>query len=227
MPCTAKKGEILKDHNTHQGTKDIDAVLTVRELGQLLKRQGINFNKLDDSHFDDPLGTSTGAGTIFGATGGVMEAALRTAADTLTGKSIKEIDYKQVRGIRGIKEASVNIDGVTLNVVAASGLANAKKVIESIQNGNKKNYHFVEIMACPGGCVNGGGMPLHDPNEISFEKRAELRARSIYKEDSNKMIRKSHENPMIIQLYKEYFERPGSHKAHEALHTHYEKRKFI
>jgi NADP-reducing hydrogenase subunit HndD len=226
MPCTAKKHEILRKKDTHENTPDVDATITVRELGLLLKRQGINFNKLPNSKFDDPMGESTGAAVIFGVTGGVMEAALRTAADTLSGQSLKNIDYKKVRGTKGIKEATVDINGLKVNVCAASGLANARKVLEDVKSG-KKQYHFIEIMACPGGCVNGGGMPIHNPNEVSFEERAKIRAKSIYKEDERKTIRKSHENPQIIQLYKEYFEKPGSHKAHEVLHTDYDKRKFI
>jgi NADP-reducing hydrogenase subunit HndD len=226
MPCTAKKHEILRKKDVHENTPDVDAVLTVRELGLLLKRQGINFAKLGNSKFDDPLGQSTGAGVIFGATGGVMEAALRTAADTLTGKSLTNVDYKKVRGIKGIKEATVDINGLKINVCAASGLANARKVLEDVKTG-KKEYHFIEIMACPGGCVNGGGMPIHNPNDVPFEERAKLRAKAIYKEDERKTIRKSHENPQIIQLYKEYFEKPGSHKAHKVLHTSYDKRRFI
>ncbi|MDR0739973.1 MAG: [FeFe] hydrogenase, group A [Mycoplasmataceae bacterium] len=226
MPCTAKKHEILRKKDMHDNTPDIDAVLTVRELGLLLKRQGINFTKLSNGTFDDPLGESTGAGVIFGVTGGVMEAALRTAADTLTGKSLDSVDYKKVRGTKGIKEATVDINGMKINVCAASGLANARRVLEDVKSG-KKQYHFIEIMACPGGCVNGGGMPIHNPNEISFEERAKARAKSIYKEDERKTIRKSHENTQIIQLYKEYFGKPGSHKAHEVLHTTHDKRRFI
>jgi NADP-reducing hydrogenase subunit HndD len=228
MPCTAKKHEMIKgkDALRQQNIKDVDAVLTVRELAILLKRQGVQFNKLTPSGFDSPLGEFTGAGVIFGATGGVMEAALRTAADTLSGKSLEKIDYKKVRGTKGIKEATVEINGLKINVCAASGLRNARKVLEEVKRG-KKNYHFIEIMACPGGCVNGGGMPLIDPNVVSFEERAKKRALSLYREDKSEKIRKSHENPAIIALYKEYFGKPGSHKAHEVLHTNYDPRKFI
>jgi NADP-reducing hydrogenase subunit HndD len=227
MPCTAKKGEILRPAiNTHENVNDIDAVLTVREYAKLLKRYGVKFNELPDADFDSPLGESTGAGLIFGATGGVMEAALRTAADTLTGKNLTNIEYKKVRGIKGIKEATVKIGDHTINVCAASGLKNARMVLEQVK-AKKKNYHFIEIMACPGGCVNGGGMPLQPLNEISFAQRAKLRAQAIYRGDRAKTIRKSHQNPMIIQLYKEYFGKPGSQKAHHALHTTYQSRKFI
>jgi iron only hydrogenase large subunit-like protein len=228
MPCIAKKHEILKgkDALIDKQIKDIDAVLSVRELGDLLKRQGIQFNKLKPSSFDAPLGTFSGAGVIFGATGGVMEAALRTAADTLSEKSLTHIDYKKVRGLKGIKEATVKINDLTINVCAASGLRNARKVLEDIKSG-RKHYHFVEIMACPGGCVNGGGMPLQDINEISFEERAKKRAKALYREDKNHNIRKSHDNPAIIHLYKEYFGKPGSHKAHEVLHNTFDQRKFI
>jgi NADP-reducing hydrogenase subunit HndD len=224
MPCTAKKHEILK-HKTN-GIQDCDATITVRELGKLLKRQGINFSKLQPSKADDVFGAFSGAGLIFGATGGVMEAAIRTAVDTLTGESVETIDYKKVRGIKGIKEATVKVGDLKINVCAVSGLANARKVLESVQSGEKK-YHFIEVMACPGGCVNGGGMPLHDPNVVPFEERAQLRGRALYLQDAKLPIRKSHENPSIIKIYKEFFKHPGSHKAHEVLHTHYEKRNFI
>jgi NADP-reducing hydrogenase subunit HndD len=198
MPCTAKKMEILKKQNTHENIRDIDCTITVRELGQLLKRQGIQFKDLKDSQFDNPLGESTGAAIIFGVTGGVMEAALRTAADTLTGKSLESVDYKKVRGTKGIKEATIDIAGQKINVVAASGLANARKLMEEVKNGNKNNYHFIEIMACPGGCVNGGGMPIHNPNDISFETRAKLRAKAIYK---NGGITLSGGEPLIHQQF--------------------------
>jgi NADP-reducing hydrogenase subunit HndD len=228
MPCTAKKHEMIKQKDAliKNHIKDVDAVLTVRELAVLLKRRGVQFNNLKSSDFDTPLGEFSGAGVIFGATGGVMEAALRTAADTLSGKDLKTIDYKKVRGIKGIKEATVVVNGLKINVCAASGLRNARKVLEDVKSG-KKQYHFIEIMACPGGCVNGGGMPLIDPNVVSFEQRAQLRAKALYREDRTEKIRKSHENPAIIALYKSYFGKPGSHKAHEVLHTTHDQRKFI
>jgi NADP-reducing hydrogenase subunit HndD len=228
MPCTAKKHEMLKEKDALKAKhiKDIDAVLTVREFATLLKRQGVQFDKLKPSGFDTPMGEFSGAGVIFGATGGVMEAALRTAADTLSGKSLDKIDYKKVRGIKGIKEATVDVNGLKINVCAVSGLRNARKVLEDVKTGKKK-YHFIEIMACPGGCVNGGGMPLIDPNVVSFEERAKKRGLALYREDKSEKIRKSHENPAIIALYKEYFGKPGSHKAHEMLHATYEPRKFI
>lgn len=227
MPCTAKKDERLHRDDVMRDGHDVDVVLTVRELGRLLKRQGIDFNNLQESEFDNPMGEFSGAGAIFGATGGVMEAALRTAADWMTGTKVGAIDYKKVRGIKGIKSASIDINKTTINVAVASGLSNARKLMEEIKNGNKNNYHFIEIMACPSGCLNGGGMPLHNPNVISFEERAKLRSKGIYKQDQYAHIRKSHENPSIIQLYKEYFDKPGSHKAHELLHSHIHERKFI
>lgn len=227
MPCLAKKDEIYHRKNTHPDARDVDAVLSVRELAHLLKRQGIKFNELKESGTDNPLGEFTGAGAIFGATGGVMEAALRTAADELSGQSLKEIEYTKVRGIKGIKKASVTIKDKTINVAVVSGLGNARMILEEIKAGNKNNYHFIEIMGCPGGCLNGGGMPIIDPNTISFQERTIARAKGIYKQDRNLPLRKSHENPYIIQLYKEYFEKPGSHKAHEILHSSIPKREFI
>ncbi|MDE6477044.1 MAG: iron hydrogenase small subunit [Mycoplasmoidaceae bacterium] len=225
MPCIAKKGEILRGKNVVEGVKDVDASITVREYAKLLKSKGIDLPKLKESEFDKVMGDSSGAGVIFGATGGVMEAALRTVADTLEGKSMDKIDYNAVRGTQGIKEATINVAGKTVNVCVASGLKNAQTVLESIKTGAKK-YDFVEIMACPGGCVNGGGMPIHDPNEISFEERAKLRAKSLYTDDERKTIRKSHLNPDIIALYKDYYEKPNSHLAHENLHTVFKKREI-
>ncbi len=225
MPCIAKKGEILRGKNAVEGVKDVDASITVREYAKLLKSKGIDLPKLKESEFDKVMGDSSGAAVIFGATGGVMEAALRTVADTFEGKSMDKIDYNAVRGTQGIKEATINVAGKTVNVCVASGLKNAQTVLESIKTGAKK-YDFVEIMACPGGCVNGGGMPIHDPNEISFEERAKLRAKSLYTDDERKTIRKSHLNPDIIALYKDYYEKPNSHLAHENLHTVFKKREI-
>ena len=226
MPCTAKKSERLFESKSNGDLYDTDAVLTVRELARMLKQKGIDLKKLPKGSFDNPLGESTGAAVIFGTTGGVMEAALRTVADILTGQDLKEIEYKKVRGTKDIKEATLTIAGKTVNVCVVSGLANAKKVLDDVRAG-KKNYHFIEIMCCPGGCVNGGGMPYVDYNEISREEVCKLRAKALYKNDANKPLRKSHQNPSIIKIYKEFFEKPNSHKAHEILHRSYKQRKFI
>ena len=228
MPCTAKKSEINKDKDAlrHLGIKDTDATITVRELARMIKKQGIDFNNLPEGTFDSPLGDSTGAAVIFGTTGGVMEAALRTAADVLENRSIENVDYTAVRGTKGIKEASLTLAGKTINVAVASGLNNARKILDDIKAG-KKDYHFIEIMACPGGCVNGGGQPYVDYDKYSWQEVANKRASSIYSDDKNSKIRKSHENPAIIKIYNEYLQKPGSHKAHELLHTTYDKRNFI
>lgn len=223
MPCTAKKFEKGRPDQSAAGVPDIDAVLTTRELARLIKRSGIMFNTLKDSKFDDPLGISTGAGLIFGVTGGVMEAALRTAKETLENKTAEVVEFKEVRGVAGIKEASYVINGMTVNVAVASGLSNAKKLLDAVKRG-EKNYHFIEIMTCPGGCVNGGGQPIQPASVINnIDIRAE-RAKAIYKGDKSMELRKSHENPAIKQVYKEYFGEPNSHRAHEVLHTTYAKR---
>ncbi len=226
MPCTAKKTEINYDSNALQGLRDTDAVLTVRELARMIKQKGIDFRKLPDSKFDNPLGESTGAGVIFGATGGVMEAALRTVAEVLEKKQLTNIDFRAVRGVRGIKEATIDVAGIKVNVCVTSGLANAKKVLDAVKAG-KKHYHFIEIMCCPGGCVNGGGMPFVDYNEIDRETVSKLRAKALYKNDAKKQLRQSHKNPSIVKIYQEFFEKPNSHKAHDILHRTYKPRKFI
>ena len=224
MPCTPKKFEAARDElKNSSGYADVDAVLTTRELAQMIKEAGIEFNDLEDSDFDDPMGNATGAAVIFGATGGVMEAALRTVADILTGESLENIDYEQVRGVEGIKTATVNVAGKELKVAVASGLANARKLLDSIKNG-EANYDFIEIMACPGGCVNGGGQVIQPSSVRSWVDLRELRAKATYEEDKALPIRKSHENPFIKKLYDEFYGEPGSHKAHEDLHTHYHKR---
>ena len=220
MPCIAKKYEITRDNMDGSGYPDVDAVLTTRELARMIKQAHIDFTKLEDEEFDDPMGEATGAAVIFGTTGGVMEAALRTVADKLSGEELKEIDYKETRGENGIKRATLNIAGKEVKIVVASGLGNAKKIMEEIQSG-KADYQFVEIMACPGGCVMGGGQPIHTSKE-----RAEIdirfkRANALYTIDEKSTIRKSHENPVIKQIYKEFLKEPGSHKAHELLHTTY------
>ena len=218
MPCLAKK-----DEYTWDGAKDVDAVLTTREVERLFKAFFIKTDELEEDEFDNPLGESTGAGVIFGATGGVMEAALRTAVETLTGEELKNVEFQEVRGTEGIKEATYNVAGMDINVAVASGLGNARKLLDKVKSG-EANYHFIEIMGCPGGCVNGGGQPQVRGSVRNFTDVRAIRAKALYDNDAAKPIRKSHENPAIQQLYKEYFGEPGSHKAHEVLHTTYVKR---
>ncbi len=220
MPCTAKKFEVGRPEMQAAGVPDVDYALTTRELVKMIKRAGIVWDVLPDEEFDSPLGEGTGAAVIFGATGGVMEAALRTAVDVLSGSENAEIEYKEVRGMDGIKEASYTVGGLTLNVAIASGLQNAKKVLESVKNG-EKNYHFIEIMCCPGGCINGGGQPIQ-PNWIreTIDVKG-LRAGVLYQEDLDLPERKSHHNSAVGVVYSEYFEKPNSHIAHEVLHTTY------
>ena len=224
MPCTAKKFEVGRDHQDAAGVADVDIALTTRELARMIERAGIMFTQLPDEDFDNPLGESTGAGVIFGATGGVMEAALRTAVEKLTGEELKALDFTEVRGTAGIKEATYNVAGMDVNVAVASGLANARALLEDVKAG-RKNYHFIEIMACPGGCVNGGGQPTQPASVRNFVDLRAERAKAIYEEDKNLPVRKSHENPMIKKIYDEYFGEPGSHKAHHVLHTQYVDRK--
>ena len=226
MPCTAKKSEIQYGCDALKGMRDTDAVLTVRSLAKMIRILGINFTKLRDGKFDDPIGESTGAGVIFGASGGVMEAALRTVADVVTGQDLKEIEYKKVRGSKAIKEATINLKGQEIKVCAVSGLANARQVLEDVKSG-KKQYHFIEVMCCPGGCVNGGGMPYVDYDQISRSDVIKLRSKALYKNDEHKQYRKSHQNPSVIKIYKEFLEKPNSHKAHELLHRSYKKREYI
>ena len=223
MPCTAKKFEISREELETNDVPDVDCSITTREFARMVKFHGIDFASLPDEQFDDPLGESTGAGVIFGATGGVMEAALRTAVETITGKSMDNVDYQDVRGMEGVKEATYKVGDLEVNVAVVSGLANAHQVLKDIKEG-KRNYHFVEFMCCPGGCINGGGQP-HVKSQIrNFNDVKMLRAKALYSNDEAKTIRKSHENPSIIKLYDEYLEKPGSHKAHTLLHTHYVKR---
>ncbi len=226
MPCTAKKSEIQYGCDALKGMRDTDAVLTVRSLAKMIRVMGINFPKLKDGKFDDLISESTGAGVIFGASGGVMEAALRTVADVVTGEDLKDIEYKKVRGTKGIKEATLNLKGKEVKVCVASGLFNARQVLESVKSG-KKQYHFIEIMCCPGGCVNGGGMPYVDYDQVEREEVIKLRSKALYKNDAKKEYRKSHKNPSIIKIYKDFLEKPNSHKAHELLHRSYKKREFI
>ena len=218
MPCIAKKYERQRKELSNSGLYDVDCVITTRELARMIKYANIRLDKLEDSEFDNPLGISTGAGAIFGTTGGVMEAALRTAQDILTGKDLKQIDFEQVRGEKGIKRATVNINGIDIKVVAASGLGNAQKIMEEIKSG-ETDYQFVEIMACPGGCIMGGGQPIKSSQtQAEFDVR-KLRADAIYSIDEKSTIRKSHENPALKKVYEEYLEAPGSYRAEKLLHT--------
>lgn len=223
MPCTAKKFEVGREDQSAAGVPDVDISITTRELAKMIDRVGLNFLSLPDEDFDDPLGRSTGAGVLFGATGGVMEAALRTAVETLTGEELKNLDFKEVRGVKGIKEATYHVAGMDINVAVASGLVNAKTLLDKINSG-EANYHFIEIMGCPGGCVNGGGQPQQPASVTNFNDLRALRAKALYDIDANMPLRKSHTNPSIQQLYSEYLGKPGSHKAHELLHTTYVKR---
>ena len=223
MPCIAKKYERTRDNMQGAGYDDVDAVITTRELARMIKQVHIDFNSLEDSSFDDPMGEATGAAAIFGTTGGVMEAALRTVADKLTGEDLNEIDYEEARGEKGIKRATLNIAGKDVKIVVASGLANARKIMDEIQSG-KADYQFVEIMACPGGCVTGGGQPIRTSKERATIDIRAKRANALYTIDEKSTIRKSHENPVIQKIYKEYLGEPGSHKAHTLLHTTYSKK---
>ena len=223
MPCIAKKFEIGREDQNAAGVPDVDISISVRELARLIERVGIEFNLLPDEEFDSPLGISTGAAVIFGATGGVMEAALRTAVETLTGEELANLDFTDVRGIEGVKEASYDVAGMTVKVAVASGLKNAKIVLDKVKSGEAE-YHFIEIMGCPGGCVNGGGQPQQPASVRNFIDLREERAKVLYNNDAAKSVRKSNENEGIKTLYKEYFGEPGSHKAHEVLHTTYVKR---
>jgi NADP-reducing hydrogenase subunit HndD len=224
MPCTAKKFEIKRENQNAAGVDDVDIAITTRELARLINMAHINFNRLPDEDFDPALGVSTGAAAIFGATGGVMEAALRTAAETLEGKSLESVDYTEVRGTAGIKETVYHIGGMDLKVAAVSGLKNANEVLTRVKNG-EASYHFIEIMCCPGGCVNGGGQPVQPASVHNFTDLKAERAKALYGEDKNLPLRKSHESPLIQMIYRDFLETPGSHKAHEILHTTYTPRK--
>lgn len=220
MPCVAKKFEKNRPNQSASGHPDIDAVLTTRELARLFKKQGIMLNKMPEEQFDAPLGIGSGAGLLFGATGGVMEAALRTVADVLTDSDLKQIDYNEVRGTESCKEATYDIAGIKVKVAVVSGLANAGKIMEQIKQG-KSDYQFIEVMSCPGGCVNGGGQPIHDAYTRRTVDIKKLRADAIYNTDKALQLRKSHENPVIKEIYDTYFGTPNSEKAHHALHTSY------
>ncbi len=220
MPCTAKKFESAREELSHNGLQDVDAVITVRELAKMIKVAGINFARLPDEDFDSVLGESTGAGVIFGVTGGVMEAALRTVYEVVTKKELDSVEFSAVRGFDGVKEAEIDLNGKKIRVAVAHGTANAKKLLTAIRNG-EKSYEFIEVMCCPGGCVTGGGQPIVNATDLAYSDPKVLRAKALYSEDSGKAKRKSHENEELKKLYAEYFGEPNSHKAHELLHTHY------
>jgi len=221
MPCVAKKFEIERDdQEAVSGLADVDISISTRELARLIKFAQLNFNNLPDEKFDDNMGVSTGAGVIFGATGGVMEAALRTAADVLTDSDVESIEYTALRGTDGIKEAVYNVAGMDVKVAVVSGLENADKVLKKIEAG-EADYHFIEIMCCPGGCVNGGGQPIQSANFRATHDLKTLRAKALYDQDKAMTLRKSHKNPVVQQCYKEFLGEPGGHKAHDILHTSY------
>ncbi len=242
MPCTAKKFEITRPHQSAagEGIPDVDIVITTRELARMIDKAGLYFLSLPNEEFDSPLGLSTGAGTIFGVTGGVTEAALRTASewlaedaaknnptsavDLMAAKELKKVyEFNEVRGVAGIKEATYVVGGIEVKVAVVSGLANAKELLTDIREG-KRSYHFVEIMACPGGCINGGGQPIHSSTVRSFTSIRQLRASALYDLDAASTFRKSHQNPAILKLYDDFLGKPGGHKSHELLHTSYVKR---
>ncbi len=222
MPCTSKKFEAQRPEHSSSGAQDIDASLTTRELARMIKEAGIQFNELPDEEFDSPFGEATGAGVIFGATGGVMEAAIRTVYELLEGKPLENLEIAPIRGMDGVKEAELTIAGKKVKVAVCHGTKNARALLERVKAGEK--YDFIEVMACPGGCVNGGGQPIVcSEDRIGKDIRVE-RAKALYAEDRSAALRKSHENPVIQKLYETYFEKPCSHKAHELLHTTYTKR---
>lgn len=223
MPCTAKKYEIKREELCTDGNPDVDITITTRELARMIKEARIMFNQLPDEGFDDYYGESTGAAVIFGVTGGVMEAAVRTVADILNDKDIQEIEYQVVRGVDSIKKASVDVTpDLTLNLMVAHGGSNIREVMEMLKAGELADTHFIELMACPGGCVNGGGQPIVSAKDkMDIDIRVE-RAKALYNEDANVLpLRKSHQNPSVIRLYEEYLEKPNSHKSHCILHTKY------
>ena len=224
MPCTAKKFEVGRDDQSAAGVPDVDIALTTRELARMIERAGITFTSLPDEKFDSILGDSTGAAVIFGSSGGVMEAALRTAADWLENKDLEAVDYHEVRGMADVKEATYHVGGMDVNVAVTSGLSNVAKLLDAVRAG-EKNYHFIEVMCCPGGCINGGGQPIQPASVRNFVDVKGLRSKAIYEADKAMPIRKSHQNPSIKVVYDEFFGKPGSHVAHEVLHTSYVERK--
>lgn len=220
MPCTAKKFEIARPEFGRDGYRDVDANLTTRELARMIRQAGLDFVHLPEEEFDDMLGESTGAGVIFGVTGGVMEAALRTVVDVLTGEDMPRLEYGDVRGLEGIKEATVSVNGTDIKVAIVHGTANAAKLLNAIRAG-EKTYHFIEVMGCPGGCVTGGGQPIVDARTRYYVDPRAARAAATYSEDESMAIRKSHKNPAVQKLYAEFLGEPNSHIAHELLHTTY------
>lgn len=226
MPCVAKKAESKREELEVNGLRDVDAVLTTREAAKMMKQAGIDLSILEDEEFDNPMGSASGAAAIFGTTGGVMEAALRTVSELLTGKELDKIDFEEVRGEKGIKEATIKIGDLDVKVAVAHGLGNAIKIMDMIKAG-KCDYHFVEIMACPGGCVTGGGQPIHDAKTKATVDIRALRAKALYEADRGLTVRKSHENPIVKKVYEEFLGTPGSHEAHDLLHTHYHKREYF
>ncbi len=219
MPCTSKKYEASREEHSTSGGRDIDVSLTTRELARMIKQAGIDFASLPDEEFDSPFGEATGAGVIFGTTGGVMEAAIRTVYEILEKKPLENLNVEPVRGLDGVKEATLTIAGKDVKIAVVHGTANARIILDKIKAG--EHYDFVEIMACPGGCINGGGQPIVDSNTRATTDFKALRASALYSEDEKATIRKSHENPVIKQLYDEFFGEPCGHKSHELLHTHY------
>ena len=224
MPCTAKKFETKRDDQNAAGVPDVDIALTTRELARMIESAGIFFKHLPDEEFDTPFGESTGASTIFGATGGVMEAALRTAVEKLTGETLQDVDFTAVRGMDGVKEAEYDVAGKKIKVAIASGTKNAKVLMDQVKAGTSE-YLFIEIMGCPGGCINGGGQPIQHAVVRNFVDLKARRAEALYSADRNSAVRKSHENEAVKTLYTEYLGKPGSHKAHDILHTTYVARK--
>jgi NADP-reducing hydrogenase subunit HndD len=222
MPCLAKKYECARPEFAVNGNPDVDVVLSTRELARLIKRMNIDFANLPDEDFDAPLGESTGAAPIFGATGGVIEAALRTAYELATGQTLEKVDFESVRGMEGVRSAEVQVGPHTLKIGIAHELGNARKLLEKVQSGESE-FHAIEVMACPGGCIGGGGQPYHHGDVELLKKRTQV----LYKEDAGKKLRKSHENPYIIELYEKYLGKPLSEKSHHLLHTHYFKREKL
>ncbi|MFR5889589.1 MAG: NADH-dependent [FeFe] hydrogenase, group A6 [Lachnospiraceae bacterium] len=223
IPCTAKKFEVGRPGQDVDGMPGVDVAITTRELARMIQSAGINFRGLKDEGFDQPFDVASGAGAIFGATGGVMEAALRTAAETILGTKLEKLEFEDVRGIEPIKRASYKLGDLTVRVAVTSGTANAKNLLRAVQDGTEQ-VDFIEVMACPGGCVNGGGQPVQDATVRSTTDLKSLRAAVLYHDDDTSELRKSHENPACIKVYEEFLEEPGSHIAHEILHTHYIKR---
>ena len=220
MPCVAKKFEVKRPDEDAAGLPDVDYSITTRELARMIKMAQLDFVRLPDEKFDPAMGESTGAAVIFGATGGVLEAALRTAADKLTGQDLETIEYKEIRGMEGIKEAEYDVAGLKVKVAVVSGLSNANEVLKKVRAG-EADYQMIEIMCCPGGCINGGGQPIQSANVKAYNDVKALRASALYSQDEAMPLRKSHKNPTVIKCYQEFIGKPGSHKAHEILHTSY------